>query len=289
MSTASMKSNRGFTLIEVAVVFVIMALMLAAAIEPLSRSIERNKIAETDVILNDVMEALYGFAMANGRLPCPTSASANPPGAEEPAGGGNCLTGGANRVSGFVPGRTLGITGEYDVDGLLLDAWGNPIRYAVTRVNTGGAGTPDVTTLNAIRTVGIATFITQSNVVPPPNNNFLQICTTSTGSNNFRCAANATIASNAIAVVLSLGKDGARARTGGGMAGADQLENSGEANMPPGTVSGIRYRVSGVNDRVFVDRAYKNTTTGNGEFNDQIKWISPSALIAKMNAAGQLP
>ncbi|MBK8525072.1 MAG: hypothetical protein IPL58_14040 [Betaproteobacteria bacterium] len=60
-------------------------------------------------------------------------ATAATTGVENPAGGGNC----ANDWDGFVPARTLSL-GPTDANGYLLDAWDNPIRYAVTTANADG-------------------------------------------------------------------------------------------------------------------------------------------------------
>ena len=270
-----MRYSSGFTLIEVAMVMVIIGLMLAASIAPLSSMIERNKVAETEVILNDVIEALYGYAASTGRLPCPTDAANM--GIERPAGGGACnpgLSGAA--ISGFVPGNTLGLTGSYSQEGLLLDAWGNPIRYSITSSNA-----------NAFTTTGA-----QIKVVTPaaltPN---LNICNTSIGATPTACAANTAVVTNAVAIVMSLGKDGANAVLGGSVQGVDQRANSDERSLPDGPAPGVLiYRVGGAANTVFVARTTSyNTANPGGVFNDQVKWISPFTLYARMYASGQLP
>lgn len=284
MSTKIMNPNNGFTLIEVAIVMVIIGLALAASIAPLSSQIERSKIAETDAVLNDVMEALYGFAAANGYLPCPASAVSGgtevftPAAPARPAAGtGNCTLVANGVATGFIPGVTLNISGQYNTDRLLLDAWGNPIRYSVTAIATGGAaGLMDFTGMNTatqseMRNVGIANLAPNINICS-------QFSSIPTGT---ACSPlNTRLAQNAVAVILSLGKDGSSA-----IVGNDQLENSGEANLIGGT--GITYQIA--NDRAFVARSYKITSTGTGVYKHQIKWMSPNSLYAKMIAAGTLP
>lgn len=285
-----MKYNTGFTLIEVAIVMVIIGLALAASIAPLSSQIERSKIAETDAILNDVMEALYGFAIANGRLPCPATAQSL--GAEAPLGGGILCTGAsvANGAHGFVPGMSLGINGKYNDDELLLDAWGNPIRYSVTQSDNDPTPTPpgpppantpdnivDFTSAAEIQNVGIANLLPNL-VICSRNSPNAGLCLPAAPTNN-------TLASNAVVVIMSLGEDGMRP-----VIGIDQRENSFGATLvaaapPAGT--GLTYQIG--TDRVFVSRSYKNTTTGTGAYKHQIKWMSPNTLYAKMIAAGQLP
>lgn len=258
-------TQSGFSLIEVAVVMVILALVLAAAITPLSTQIELRKIKQSESRVDEVIEALYGFAAANGRLPCPATPTSA--GQQSPAGGGNCTL-----MSGFVPGATLGLRGEYDADGLLLDAWGNPVRYSVTQT----AGTWDFTTNGQMQAV------TMAGLAPD-----LVICDQASASNT-ACSAGNPLSVNAVAVIISLGKDGVQARAGGGMSGAGQLENSGELTLGAGP-SGVQYRVGGANNQVFVSRTYSNNSHPDGEFNDIVNWISPNVLYSKMLDANALP
>ncbi|MFN3717118.1 MAG: type II secretion system protein, partial [Thiobacillus sp.] len=67
----------GFTLTEMAVVLVIVALLIGGMILPLSTQMELRNVSETRKQLNDIAEALYGYAASHvasdGRpyLPCP--------------------------------------------------------------------------------------------------------------------------------------------------------------------------------------------------------------------------
>lgn len=64
-------SQRGFTLIEIAIVMVIVGLLLGGLLGPLSVQHEQRKRAENETRLNQAQEALLGFAAVNNRLPCP--------------------------------------------------------------------------------------------------------------------------------------------------------------------------------------------------------------------------
>lgn len=68
---------RGFTLAEMAVVLVIVALLIAGMMLPLSAQQEIRARQETEKTLSDIREALLGFAVANGRLPRPAISATN--------------------------------------------------------------------------------------------------------------------------------------------------------------------------------------------------------------------
>ncbi|HEX9773863.1 MAG TPA: type II secretion system protein, partial [Steroidobacteraceae bacterium] len=66
---------RGFTLTELAVVFTIISLLLAAAMYTLSAQTEQRNFEETRRRLEAARELLLSFAIVNGRLPCPATTS----------------------------------------------------------------------------------------------------------------------------------------------------------------------------------------------------------------------
>ncbi|NJD33555.1 MAG: type II secretion system protein [Betaproteobacteria bacterium] len=107
---------RGFTLIELAIVMFIVALMLGGMLLPLSAQQDVRARQETEKALSDIRDALTGFAVANGRLPRPAASPTN--GAEA----GICADDAA--CNGFVPWAALGSA--------KLDGWGKLIRYSVT-------------------------------------------------------------------------------------------------------------------------------------------------------------
>lgn len=114
--------QRGFTLVELSIVLVIIALLIGGMLVPLSAQRDIQSTKETQKLMSDAKEALLGFAAANCRLPCPAdpltpSGTANA-GIENPAG---CDT----TQEGVFPWATLGLHET--------DAWGRRLTYRVTK------------------------------------------------------------------------------------------------------------------------------------------------------------
>lgn len=108
--------ERGFTLVEIAIVVGVLGLLLASLLGPLSVRIEQQEIRKTSDQMEEMKDALYGYAMANGALPCPDTG--NPPDGTADAP----CTGAASE--GWLPWVTLGVDP--------VDAWGFLFRYRVT-------------------------------------------------------------------------------------------------------------------------------------------------------------
>jgi len=199
---------RGFSLIEIAIAIFVITIFLSGILVPLTTQVTQHKIGDAQKALDDIKEALHGYAMANGRLPCPATATSN--GIESPAGGGACTT-----AYGFVPAATLGLAAT-DAQGYAIDAWGSRIRYAVTTSNANA-----FTTTNGMRTVGMSALA--------PN---LYVCSTASGITAATCGTATMLVGSAPAVIYSLGPNWA---TGG--TGADEAAN---ANSDPVFVSHLR-------------------------------------------------
>lgn len=108
--------NSGFTLIEMALVLLVLTLLLGGLLVPLGTQIEQRDIVATEKKLAEINEALVGYALAKGYLPCP---DADNDGQEDTRN----VTGGCP-AQGNLPWLTLGI-GE-------TDAWGSRFIYRVT-------------------------------------------------------------------------------------------------------------------------------------------------------------
>ena len=110
-----MKYQCGFTLIEMAMVLMIIGLLLGIFLVPLSAKMDQQKIQETEQRLEKIKEALIGFATVQGYLPCPNLTPVNDGKGHNPP----CNQG----KEGEIPWLVLGID--------RYDAWGHPIRYRI--------------------------------------------------------------------------------------------------------------------------------------------------------------
>jgi prepilin-type N-terminal cleavage/methylation domain-containing protein len=105
------RCTTGFSLLELAVVLTIVGMVLGGLLGRLGASHEQRQIARSDAALALAYEALMGFAVTHGRLPC---ADQDGDGAEDCPGG----------AEGDLPWRSLGLTVAQS-----RDAWHTRLRY----------------------------------------------------------------------------------------------------------------------------------------------------------------
>ena len=273
------KKESGFTLIEIAVVLVIVGVLLGSFIGSLTQRIETTRRDNTKKQLEDIKTALLGFASAKGRLPCPTTTTGS--GLEVPFIGSTSAAIPCSLQHGFIPGKTLGIDGAYNRDNLLIDVWGNPIRYSVTTANAnafttapGGGG--------SIQEVAEAAVIGLAELSPD-----IVICDGATVPPDICDGSVATLINSTPYVVLSLGKDGSDFVTNLAP-NSDQGENAGEAMVAANPAGeNLAYTVGAGN--AFVSKSYSSAGSTAGQFDDLIVWESPYILYSRMMEAGQLP
>ncbi len=118
-----MKSNLrgGFTLVELAIVLIIVGLVLASLFVPISAQVNQSQRIESRRDLLDIREALLGYALINGKLPCPDNTG---DGSEDA-----CLnTNSTSSTEGNLPWSTLGLKAN--------DVWGQAFRYRVNNAFT---------------------------------------------------------------------------------------------------------------------------------------------------------
>ena len=132
------KNGRGFTLLEMSIVLIIMAVMLGGGISTFLAYVKKEGYQNTEQRLQRIEEMLVKYRRVYNRLPCPadiTRAVDTSEYGREALNKGSC-TGGViaanlssgNMVSGMVPTKTLGLPDDY-----AFDSWGRRIRYAVDK------------------------------------------------------------------------------------------------------------------------------------------------------------
>lgn len=268
-SEASGLRTRGFSLVEVAISLAVVAVLMTGILVPVVTQIGQRKVAVTEKTLDDVRNALLGFAAAHGRLPCPalndgvTYKSGDEAFAKT---SGTPVNGSCESFSGFVPGRTLGIT-PVDQAGYVLDGWGagehNRVRYAIS-VDTVKGVTNPFTKADGMRTVTIAEVAKV--------NSLLHVCDSGTGVDpGVSCGTAKTLTSTAVAVIWSVGPNA----VSGGITTDEAQNPNPNPKAPPSA------------DRIFVSRI-QSDAAGN-PFDDVVTWLSFNTLVNRMVAAGQLP
>ena len=78
------KLNQGFTLVEMAIVLVIVGLLISAFLAPLNAQQNLKDYNETQKNLDEIKESLIGYAISHGYFPCPAISASN--GAEDRTG-----------------------------------------------------------------------------------------------------------------------------------------------------------------------------------------------------------
>lgn len=104
----------GFSLLEMTVVLLILGLLIGGLLMPLQAQNDYHKRQQTNKALAEIKEALIGFAMINGRFPCP-SVITDPASVEFGVEAISCPQISAN-ADGYLPWKTLGVAET--------DAWG---------------------------------------------------------------------------------------------------------------------------------------------------------------------
>ena len=284
--SSARRRHTGFTLTELAVVLAIVGFLLGGLMYTLSAQTDQRNFEDTRRRLEQARELVLAFAIVNGRLPCParsaaTAAPVTVAGDEVRTAGatptdciGDAVTDHYGGVSGGValgllPARTLGFQ-QMDATGLAVDAWGNRIRYAVARTVTncsGSSTTPHFTNAMNLRTNGITCQPNDllvcksatSAIAPAPNPGASPPSCGGGGSNQIMTSG------TVIAIIFSTGKNGAT----GGTGTDEQFNLDGNA--------------------LFVWHTPTPGSATNGEFDDQLTWITAGEFYGKLIAAGQLP
>jgi prepilin-type N-terminal cleavage/methylation domain-containing protein len=138
--------RRGFSLVEIAVVLVLAALMTGYILKMKPAANAENCNVTTSVQLRDIQGAVARFVMKNDRLPMP---AARTQGVDDINYGREALAAALDVTSGItmgaLPFQALSLPATY-----AADCWGNKFSYAVTTLLTTTVGYSNATNLGAI-------------------------------------------------------------------------------------------------------------------------------------------
>lgn len=265
----------GFSLVELTIVLLIVSILMGGMMTMLSAQTDQRNWSDTQSRLEAAREAIIGYAIANGRLPCPansTSAGAEVRQTTGPTiGACGAASNAYDHYGGVVGGVTYGLLpavtiGYQPVDsqGFAIDAWSNRIRYVVAKATTPVTPTPTANFTNKtnLKTNGVSVL-----------SNDLVVCASATGimpgpPGSCGPTTNSVTGQNIVVAILrSPGKNELSS-------GADEAANENPA---------------GANDAVFISHPPAPAGATGGEFDDQVLWISVGTLYAKLIAAGLLP
>jgi len=272
-----LRTTNGFTLIEIAIVLVVVGLLLGGLLMPLATQVEVQRRTETEKALKEINEAIIGFALANGRLPCPadpaTSNTTFDAGTERvtlPAPSIAC--GAAGSVYGVVPWATLGVSE--------VDAWGRRFTYRVTPWYA------DQTGANTVQAPPAAPVVCTTS----PTNASFALC--SPGDmlvNNGPALGNVGVALAIPAVIVAHGKNGYGAFLPTGIQIPCPALPPATPSPPPPPSEEIQNGMClGDTATIFISHPPTIAGTPGGEFDDIVTWIVPSILKNRMVAAGLL-
>lgn len=270
--------HRGFTLTELAVVLLIVGLLVGGMLLPLAAQDDLRRSQETQRSLDEIRDALLGFAVANGRLPCPDidldgmEDCAQVVALNSPLVGQTTITFScAAPCEGILPFATVGVAHT--------DSWNNRFRYLVTPAFASVARVVDTAT-------GTVLSMTPGFSLAAAGNLSVETRGDNPATAAVETKSIASLVSNSPAVVLSHGRNGSGAVTVNGLV-LPILATSGDdetANASNGTIKRLRAPTPsavGCSDPIPGQPFC--------EFDDLVVWLSPNILFNRMISAGRLP
>lgn len=250
----------GFSLVELAVALAIVGLVLGSLTLPLSAQNDLRMRRETDKSLGDIRDALIGFAIVNGRLPCPavaTMAAGEAGAGSEARNDRGCLcardSGSADAagedcarqaVTGVLPWNTLGLPET--------DSYGRRFTYGVDP--------------RFGRLPGQGAFGCEPAAIPLRSG--FALCSSGRIAIKAGSGGASLVSGGTPAIVVSHGRNGYGAYAPQGL----------RIQTQPAADPGEQENANG--DETFVS---------NPGFDDQLVWIATPILMQRMLAAGMLP
>ncbi len=261
----------GFTLAELAIVLLVVSLLLGGILMPFSMQMELRRIADTKRTMDEIKEALIGFVLANGRLPCPA----------DPAIADGVANAGVERAACAAAATQVGVIPWVTLNVAETNQWGRRFTYRVTYQFADAIGT----------TVTLGSEAPACIPATTPTQASFALCAWGDMKVQNRDPNTKTtydIASLRLpAVFLSAGKNGYGAYTPqGAVYAAVPAGNADETtNATAATVAFIS------RDKMDVSTTCSDTagTTPMCEFDDLVAWIPLTTLMNRMVVSGKLP
>lgn len=279
--SAAKAKQRGFSLVEIALVLVIAGIALGAGLSVLGPRMEQARIDSSRERSEAVRMALVAFVAQNSRLPCPAAPGLvagtigyNVEQVAGAAGAQTCTAGSGltNNIGGVtplgvsrgvIPCTTLGMP-----DDACTDAWGSRFTYFVQNA---------AVRLTANTVSGMRGSMTVHTIVPPaaavvtnglaPTGNQMNACSVTAGDNACNLAA--------VAMVISHGAN----RAGG------FVSTSAAALPAAGGVSAYELENSD-NDIRFIQNAY--IREGVNSFDDIVVALVPRDIVSTLSQSNVL-
>ena len=262
LGSAMKRTESGFTLVELAVVLVIIGTMLTLGLAAFNAQMTTGGYAKTRAKIETIKNALIDHLGRHMYLPCPDR-DFGPPFDEShlPDGSGEDTRTTANDPTthctayvGILPYRDLGLSRDDALDG-----WGNYFTYHVSD----NSGTDP---LNSWTTRGTPS----SPAVRPASTGSLVLQDAATGGT--------VIANQLVVVVVSHGKNGLAAYT-----------VKGVQNSLPDAGSSPDERENTDADLTYVQRDYSEKVGGGGPFDDVVSGFTNAQLLGPLILSGALP
>ena len=188
--------QRAFTLVEMALVLLIIGLLTKTAMAPLAAMQKHGQRKQAEQQLSSVRDAVFAHLVAYGALPCPIAVSSGALVVSSAGNIDNTQPRTCNVSTGYVPTAQLRIAGAVGDDGALLDPWGRKLHYSVSlsdAIESGRTSLPDWTTMGEAAQVGVSNLSAD-----------LVLCNSTVGSN---CAGRGIRADQIAFVLFSTGAD----------------------------------------------------------------------------------
>jgi prepilin-type N-terminal cleavage/methylation domain-containing protein len=254
------KPQSGFTLVELAVVVLLIGMIASIGVVSLKAQLASAAISATQKKQDTIKDALIAYLAQNKRLPCPATINT---GLESRATANTPASCTGN--FGYLPYATLNLPKS-----AALDGWDNFFSYAVSPQWTLSSSTASPiaggtfsNVFSQAFSVSISGAITVSNRIPSTS------------------ATTTPITSNAVIVLVSHGKNGLGAYTSKGTNNIAPVSTTDEyANAPVSTWS---------LPPTFFQRDYTDVDVPTyGAFDDGVQWFSAADLVAPLAKDGTL-